>query len=242
MSVLHLLFPRSCLGCGDPVLTDVPFCDDCITRFCDILYEKCPDCSCPPTECRCPGKERFLFFYQSELSKSVLHNFKHYGNHRAYTFFGNMIYNAVRNDRKFDCVVFPPRSAKNVFRYGFDQMEETSKAVASLLGIPCVNALKRVRKSSEQKLLSADQRTANVKNLFASDPSLLAGMKRVLLLDDVRTTGSTMRECRKALRDAGIKEIVSFSICKTPKHYSSHIAKYVKGKKGKYKKSNRNEM
>ena len=236
MSFMHLLFPRTCLGCGDPVLTDVPFCDDCMPGFCELLYEECPNCGQTPMNCKCLGDDRFLFFYRTELSKSIIHDFKHFGNHCAYTFLGNMIYNRLKYEKKFDCVLYPLRSAENIFRYGFDQMKATSDVVAELFGIPSLGALKRIRKSKEQKLLSADQRTENVKNLFEADADILKRMKRVLLLDDVRTTGSTLRACRKALRAVGIKEIVSFAVCKTPKKGSARAVKSINGNSVKYKR------
>ena len=234
MALYNLLFPRTCLGCGEPVLTNVPFCSECITLFSDILVESCPICGLSPRECTCKGDEKFLFFYYSALSKNVLFNFKHFGNHCAYDFFAAMIYNKLRYEKNFDCIVYPPRSDKNVFKYGFDQMEETAKSLSKLFGIPCVRALERVRKSKEQKLLSADQRKTNVHGLFAADKDALQGMKRVLLIDDVRTTGSTFRSCRNALRSAGVREIVSFAICKTPKIHKEQAVKKVNGKSGKF--------
>ncbi len=72
-------------------------------------------------------------------------------------------------------------------------------------------------KSKEQKLLSAEQRIKNVKDAFKVDAVLINGLDKVILFDDVMTTGATISECTKILKKAGIKKVFAVTVAKTPR-------------------------
>ncbi|MBO4501801.1 MAG: hypothetical protein J5760_06110, partial [Clostridia bacterium] len=78
------------------------------------------------------------------------------------------------------------------------------------------------------KLLSATQRRRNALGLYKADAEKLKDVSRVLLIDDVRTTGSTLNACAFALRKAGVKQITQFTLASTPP-----AGKRYKIKKGK---------
>lgn len=219
------LFPEICVMCGEATLENLPLCRDCIGEFNGLLKAKCPSCGKDRQECRCHKYKRFLFYYKSRLALNLISSFKHTDNLSYSDFLGDMIFHAIEDDKKYDCVVYPPRSDKNRIRYGFDQMENLSMRVAFRLGIPCVKALIRNKSAKEQKLLSVAQRRKNTKGLFYADRNALMGYKRILLLDDVNTTGSTVLACRQALRNAGATSISVFTIAKTPVKKAVKISK-----------------
>lgn len=220
--ILRLLAPVKCMGCGDITLEKVPFCRKCLPLFAELVSAPCPVCGKDKKECTCVGAKsaRFLFYYHSKLSKSIIASLKYHVTAFKAEYIAGLFYMLVPTDIKFDAVVYPPRSAKNKMKYGFDQAEIISKALAKKLGIPCLNVLKRTsggRKSKEQKLLSAEQRIKNVKGAFEVDKSLTDGLDKVILFDDVMTTGATVSECAKLLKKAGVQKVFAIAVAKTPR-------------------------
>ncbi len=220
--ILKLLMPDKCLVCGGVTLLGVPVCADCIGDFCSLFEGICPVCKESRRECVCgrgafAQSGRFLFYYYTPVSKAVIASVKHRLDKNGADFVAELIYRSLKDGKNFDLVVYPPRSKKNVHKYGFDQAKEISSALASKLGIKASDALTRSKSAGEQKLLSASQRRKNAMGMFGADKVKLAGCKRALLFDDVYTTGATVKACVSALRAAGVREVVVFTAAYTPK-------------------------
>ena len=214
-SLERLLFPDRCVLCGDVTLERVPFCKDCIKDFVSLLSAECPACGRSAHDCTCGGKKNFLFFYSSSNAKKLISSLKHAPNKSACSFFGAVIAEYFKG-RRFDAVVFPPRTAQNVRKYGADHVKAMAQSYSEASGTPFCEALERTHRAAEQKLLSATQRRRNALGLYAANKEKLASAKRVLLIDDVRTTGSTLNACAFALRKAGVKQITCFTLAYTP--------------------------
>lgn len=89
---------------------------------------------------------------------------------------------------------------------GYNQAALLACHLAAVLAVPCADALARTRATPPQARLRRSQRAANVAGAFRAHPALVAG-RRVLLVDDVLTTGATVRACRSALLAAGAREV-----------------------------------
>lgn len=96
---------------------------------------------------------------------------------------------------------------------GFNQAEVLAVALGRLLDRPVRPLLRRVRYTTAQATLKADQRTKNIRDAFAI-ASLEKAPERVILVDDVITTGSTMAECAAVLRQHGVKQITAVALAK----------------------------
>lgn len=98
---------------------------------------------------------------------------------------------------------------------GFDQAEELADRLSRQTGIPVLKgALIRSKKTMPQKALTPEQRLRNLEQAFLVVPEKLwKGMERVVLVDDIYTTGSTIEACSRVLKRAGIKKIYFVSIC-----------------------------
>ncbi len=226
-SLERLIFPDRCLICGEVTRERVPFCKDCIKEFVPLLSAECPACGKAAHECRCgSGTKDFLFYYSSPAAKKLIRSLKHTPDKNAWEFFGATAANYF-DKRRFDAVVFPPRTAKNIKKYGFDHVKQIALEYSRLSGVPLCCALERTHRAAEQKLLSATQRRRNALGLFKANAEKLAGAKRVLLIDDVRTTGSTLNACAHALRKAGVKQITQFTLAYTPPVKKKYKAKKV---------------
>lgn len=100
-----------------------------------------------------------------------------------------------------EMVVPVPMHPKRQKHRGYNQSELLAREVAALLDVPCENGLVRVRDTVQQARLEADERRRNLKDAFHAEPCVSGW--RVLLVDDVYTTGETARECARALREGG---------------------------------------
>ena len=109
----------------------------------------------------------------------------------------------------YDCIVPVPASGR---ARGYNVPERLALPLAEALGVPLLpHALRRTRHKKRQAGLSLDERMANVAGVFAADPAQVEG-KRVLLVDDVITTGATAAACTQALLAAGAESIFAAAL------------------------------
>jgi ComF family protein len=219
--IVDLIFAPFCCICGDRAADSrMPFCDECVKKLQISLVKECPVCGAKRNNCRCEkhGNAVFLFYYHEQYEKRAVLNLKKSPDKRVASFFGRLLAEKVKREKTlgFDCVTYVPRKPKNIRAYGGDQGKMIASGVAEGLGIPLCTLLKRKKSSgTDQKLLDAVERRKNVKNLFeAANPS--ADFHRVLLIDDVTTTGATIDECADILRKAGVDQVVKAVLAKTP--------------------------
>lgn len=104
-----------------------------------------------------------------------------------------------------DVVTWVPLSSRRRARRGFDQAELLARAVAARSGLPVARLLRRVRETRAQARLTGPDRRRALAGAFAS---VRAPPERVLLVDDVLTTGSTAAACAEVLREAGARRVM----------------------------------
>lgn len=149
-----------------------------------------------------------LWLYEGDVRRS-LHRYK-FGNARHYAAgYGRLL--AMRIDRDLprpDVITWVPISAKRLRQRGYDQVELLAKAVGPELGIPTAKLLDKFRDNQANSgLKTPAERRANVLGVYKiADPEAVRG-KRVLLLDDIVTTGATASECARVLRTFGAEEV-----------------------------------
>ena len=208
---LRLFFPPKCLYCNKilKIDTSIPYCEKCFDTLREgkifSLVENTPQ-----------NVDVFYAFYSydNECAKhSVFHAkklfsplFSDYYKSLCQTLF------STRNLAvDIDLITFATRRKSEEQKEGIDQAREMAKIVSKVTGIKCHKTLKRTRKSKKQRNLSPKERAENVKNLFACTRDL-TGM-RVLIVDDVITTGSTISDCARALKEKGAIEVRVLSFC-----------------------------
>ena len=110
---------------------------------------------------------------------------------------------------RFDVLTFVPIAPLRRLVRGYDQVEILAEEVGAQMGIPSVRTLRKIRNTPPQSRLGdVYRRRANVLGAYkVTDPELVRG-KRVLLLDDIVTTGATASECARTLLSAGAKEVI----------------------------------
>jgi competence protein ComFC len=127
---------------------------------------------------------------------------------------------ALPLDERFDAVTPVPLHWRKRWQRGFNQAELLARAIAKRRGIPMVRALRRVRFTQTQAGLSNTERRKNVAAAFRCRlASKTLDGKRVLLIDDVMTTGSTAAACARALKQAGASRVVLASVARVDRRF-----------------------
>lgn len=221
-----VLYPRRCPFC-DRVLGNQPACPDCADGLAEL--RRAPSM-------RLRGSEHYLgrldgaaapYQYTGLVRRAVLRA-KYQGApwaavelgvEMARLLFGSEIRMCGSEplpepvpglDRGYDCILPVPASSK---KRGYNVPERMAQPLARAVGVPVVtDALTRARSTRRQEGLSLDERLANVAGAFqAARPEAVEG-KRILLVDDVLTTGATASACAQALLDAGAQSVFAVAL------------------------------
>lgn len=141
--------------------------------------------------------------------RDLIHDFKFYGNRRLAKTFAQMMTNRIKElgiDRGIDYVLPVPLHPTREKWRGYNQAALLGKYIAREIKSPFSSKkIFRVRKTESQALLTNNQRLLNLSGAFKAE-GIVEGAK-ILLIDDVLTTGATASECAKALRDAGASRV-----------------------------------
>jgi ComF family protein len=135
---------------------------------------------------------------------------------------------ALPLDERCDAVIPVPLHWRKQWQRGFNQSELLAGAIARRRGIPAVRALRRVRPTQTQAGLSNTERRKNVAAAFQARRAAgtLAG-RRVLLIDDVMTTGSTAAACARVLKRAGVASVVLLTVARVDRRFEGAQAQPV---------------
>ena len=235
--LLDLLFPKFCLGCQKE---GTYLCDDCRALLDITEFDYCL-CSTKPVrlaslaqgrpngKCdRCKNKNLFglysaLPYKEKQLTKKLIHQFKYPPHLKdlAKTLASILIEHFVLSGKNTNEIwdngflVPIPSDKKKLKTRGYNQAEELAKELSKILKIPVIsNNLTKINFTKPQMELTKAEREKNLENAFIiKNPAEFAG-KKIFLVDDVYTTGSTMEECALILRKAGVKEVWGIALAR----------------------------
>lgn len=218
---LDILYPRRCPVCHDiPVPRGRKICDGCKEKLKPVTGPRCLKCSKPIREpeqeyCQDCSRRTHLFeqgigiFPYSTILQESLFKLK-YGKRQEYgVFFGELaaFYAGEQiSSWQIDCIIPVPLHRKRLEKRGYNQAEIIGEAIGKKLKLPVEkNILKRKVNTKPQKDLEPGERRKNMKDAFG----LKGRMKgeKVLLVDDIYTTGSTIDEAAAALMQGGAGKV-----------------------------------
>ena len=187
-------------------------CRKCGKRLNDDRREYCEDCE---KERHYFTKARSVFIYNDAMRKSVL-RYKNHGRREYADFYAEAISAVLgREIRAFkaDGLIAVPVSRRTFEKRGFNQAELIAEKVGKRLGIGLYkNYMSRIGDTTEQKTLNSAERRKNLKKAFIINRNDVK-LKRVLVLDDVYTTGSTADVIASELRRSGTESVMMVSLC-----------------------------
>lgn len=218
--ILDFVFPPKCPFCREILKTSFPVCGNCmkelpfikgnICRFCarplpPLSYDVCPSC-----------RSQKIYFKHSFVPLLYKDNVRHallslkYHNHPSYArAFAVLISDRILSSpfyTDFDYITFVPQSKHSEFSRGYNQAELLAKELSRILGIPYIKTLYRSNDGVNQAMLkTSSERKANVKKCYFPAEGSFSG--KVLLTDDIYTTGSTANYNSKLLLKMGFEEV-----------------------------------
>lgn len=237
-SLFSVLFPDCCRICEEPLerWTRAPVCEACLGGLAALRPAAglCRICGTPRQAAagelcgRCAAGEydfdqaRSFGAYDGVL-RELVHLLKYARMRPLARPLGRRLAETFSREWKsedFDAIVAVPLSAARLRGRGYNQAELLARELARLSGIPYLGgACRRVRATPPQTGLTRAQRLDNLRGAFAAGPRAaeLDG-KRILLIDDVFTTGATLTVCSQALRRSGARRICALTLARTPEH------------------------
>lgn len=200
--ILDFLFPPKCVLCRKVLQKD----ETDLCRACRIHTPEFPK---PKKKPAFLAKQAVLWYYEGNVRSSIL-RYKFYGRRNYAPAYGRLLAMKISREfsEEFDLLTWVPVSRKRLKKRGYDQVALLAQAVGQELEIVPVPTLRKVRDNPPQSRITGfAQRKANVLGVYnVIDRSQIQG-KRILLLDDILTTGATLSECARVLRTEGAEEV-----------------------------------
>lgn len=234
-SLLNLIYPERCYVCSRPIARrrECGICAGCRAKVAALKIKppRCPSCGLPfrsfqdTSEHLCGNcilhappysGARSFGYYSAELSRTI-QGFKFQGKKNfigllAPLLEGTFLESWTRAD--FDLLMPVPLHPKRRRERGYNQSEILARSLARRLALPWSPALARVRPTAPQVGLTDAQRQENVRGAFHCRRPEQVSKRRILLIDDVMTTGATVASAAKALLDAGALRVSVLTVAR----------------------------
>jgi len=242
-ALASVLFPAGCRLCERVLVraSTVPICEECLGSFLALGGALCETCGqpwaawslggeratessvCPECQNRGYGFDRARSYalYQAELVRAiVLLKFERV-EPLARWLAGRLAELVRKEGLAADIVVPVPLHRQRERERGYNQADLIAKPLARKLGLPYrAVLLVRTKPRPDKHILSLEERWDSVRGAFATRPGTKVDNLRVLLVDDVMTTGATLDACARALRGAGAKSVIGLTVARAARHPS----------------------
>lgn len=221
--ILNIFFPLKCIVC-DTYETETYVCSSCwskinfITKpYCKIcsfpfLYEEDDDAICGSCVAKHPSFKKLTYLMKyDQHSKKIIHRFKYQDKLEILNYLTNLMCTSLKDTKdKIDFVAPVPMHKLKIINRGYNQSALLASKLAKKLNKEYLpDLLIKLKNSKPQMGLSKKEREKNVKNTIRINNKLICKIhnKNILLVDDVITTGSTIKECCKILQQNSCNEI-----------------------------------
>lgn len=221
----ELLFPLFCLSCEKEGNL---LCDSCFAFVeksgifcCPICHQSrplgrtCLDCK---SSTFLDGHVALGTFSESSLWSKIIHAYKYNFVSDAEKFFENTLKEFIEKNKdvfaQIDLIVPVPLHKRRLAERGFNQSEKIAIILGKIVHLPVENILERHRFTRQQAKLKKDERLQNVQDAFVLKKDCLIKDKKILLVDDVFTTGATMGECARILKENSAGEVSAFTLAR----------------------------
>lgn len=223
LNLLDCLYPNKCAVCGEITGEIDPVCEYCKIVINNVNHKNlCPKCGLEREYCRCKSREYHFkgiagTFKNSGAPQRAYYAYK-LGKHKELAdFFAERVYRTVKTvfgDIHFDAICCVPTAHRSRLKRGFDHNEEIAVRLADKFGSRYLRGVLKARHFRNfQHRSSFAKRLENVRGKYYTVSCIKAN--RVLLFDDILTTGATLDECAKELMFAGVKEVYCAVVLET---------------------------
>jgi ComF family protein len=222
-NALEIIYPLRCGGCG---ARGFVICPECIEDFRTVEEAStCPVCgrwTGKRIMCgECIDKKRgfqeghYGFYFENRL-RDALHAFKFERRKDVGKFLISLIREKIAGlSEVVDAIIPVPVTEKRLKERGFNQSFIISEEISKIISRPVLHStLLKIRETRDQFTLSKDERRKNIKGVFAVKNGTGIGGKRILLVDDLFTTGYTVREASRALFKEKAERVIVFALAR----------------------------
>jgi competence protein ComFC len=223
-AAISLLYPPTCSICREHVRAGEYLCNGCEAKIVRIVPPFCETCSEPfegsiNTAFSCANCAHRTIHFETAVAayrgrgivRDVIHEFKYRGQIHLRHLVAHWLRAALDDERlrnqQFDIIVPVPLHPARQRERRFNQARLLADLLSAQSSISCSGLLKRVRYTTTQTALDRSERMENLHNAFRLRKNADVRGLRVLLIDDVLTTGSTLSECARVLKRAGAKSV-----------------------------------
>lgn len=238
---IRLLFPPRCASCNEVLSFDrySELCEECAEKFFEEEQTVCNICKKSAADCRCSSLEdgqipiSILFYTKNaeRISEKLVFSLKDDSTSGAHRFFARELSREILREFKLSdenperwTVSFPPRSTEKRREQGFDHGEKLAKSIADFTGMTFCRLFSRTD-SGEQKSLDSKGREANASETIMLSAGADVRGKKVLIADDIITTGATMNAAVRLLKSAGADTVRTASVFRTMPIYAPQNGK-----------------
>jgi len=233
--LLNLILPQRCLLCGRVIQSENSLCADCFKEINFIVAPYCQHCGKPLDLGRddiqelmcisCLNKKDIFRLCRSAIiyddkSKKLILDFKFADHLENKLLLSKWLYYAGRDifDTEVDLIIPVPLHYTRLIKRKYNQSAVLAAELSKLTNISAdYKSLKKIRYTIPQVQCDGKRRKINVRNAFVvTNPDRIKG-KRIVLVDDVYTTGATMRECAKVLLKSGAKSVDVLTVARVCK-------------------------
>src|SRR6266496_4338655 len=219
-AAVSLLYPPVCTICGGNVRAGEYLCNRCEAKLVRIVAPFCQKCSEPfegaiTSEFTCANCAHRAIYFDAAVAayrgrgivRQIIHEFKYGHQVHLRHLVARWLCAAFDDERlrghQFDVIVPVPLHPTRQRERGFNQAGLLAELLSARISIPCKRVLKRIRYTTTQTALDRAERMENLHNAFRLRKKADVRGLRVLLIDDVLTTGSTLSGCARILKRAG---------------------------------------
>lgn len=232
-SFIRLLYPANCVLCRIPLLLEeLNICRECSRKIEHLKTPLCSKCArpLPPygsqrSLCSTCRSEKphfdhgFALVPYDDRVKQILLEVKFHKKLWLLQIFKNRLEHSSLSPKLsgYDLLVPVPLDWRRIRERGFNQSVVIAKMIRNLSSknkLPILNVLKKKKRTPPQSKLRREERLANLENAFYTNASTKIRGKHVLLIDDIFTTGSTINECAKTLKQHGAERVDFFAIAR----------------------------
>ena len=224
--IIKLLYPQRCKYCNNVIDIRREICHTCENTLKKIEGDICKLCGMSIDVCHCGHKKHYYkcvcapFYYEGAASRAIWRFKFRDATNLSKVFAEDMVkcFNSRYSGYDFDLCTFVPSSNKSLKERGYNQAELLAKDFCQLTNIECKELLFKIKETKIQHNLLSVERSGNLAGAIEVDNNVDLEHKRILLIDDIKTTGSTLNECAKMLLIGGAEEVFCLTVAITNKN------------------------
>ena len=226
--LIKLLYPQRCKYCNNVIDIRRKICHTCENTLQKIEGDICKLCGVSVGDCKCGHKKHFYkyicapFYYEGAASRAIWRFKFRDATNLSKIFAEDMAecFEKHYNGYDFDFCTFVPSSKESLKKRGYNQAELLARDFSELTNIECKELLLKTKETKIQHDLISVERSGNLAGAIEVKYDVDLDNKRILLIDDIKTTGATLNECAKMLLIGGAAEVFCLTVAITNRENS----------------------